>query len=241
MTTNRRSWDKDIAEHVLRDAPAGRLHARDPLSQLLQAAAAPASADELAFEHEAIAAFHLSAQRSVTSLPRRRSKMKSALAKVLTLKAIAVLAAVSAGGVALAASTGVMPNPLERFLPGAPGSAHPTPPATTGPGSHGTTSPSVIGLCRAFVAGVGVDRGSALEDPAFSVLITTAGGKDKVDGYCTEVLASPEAGGDPPHSTGEPTAHPTGEPSTHPSGPPTHPTGAPSTHPTGPPTSRTAG
>jgi hypothetical protein len=61
----------------------------------------------------------------------------------------------------------------------------------------------------------------ALRDPAFTVVLTTAGGKDEVDAYRTEVLASPEAGAEPTFSTGEPTNHPTGEPTSHPSGPPT--------------------
>ena len=57
--------------------------------------------------------------------------------------------------------------------------------------------------------------------PSFTVVLTTVGGKDNVDAYGTEVLASPEASAEPTHSTGEPTTHPTGEPTSHPSGPPT--------------------
>jgi hypothetical protein len=238
MTTNRRWIDRDNAEYLLRGAPARRLQARDPLSQLLRAAAAPVSADELADEHEAMAVFQRNAHGPV-STPRRKSMIKTALAKVLTLKAAAVLAAVSAGGVALAATTGVMPNPLEQFLPGSHAPADPTDkPTSPGPGgAHGTPSPSIVGLCHAFVAGAGADHGKALENPAFTALITAAGGKDKVDAYCTNVLASAEPTS---HPTGEPTTRPTSEPP-HPTGQPSHPTGDPTSHPSGPPTTHSAG
>jgi hypothetical protein len=140
--------------------------------------------------------------------------IKTALAKVLTLKAAAVLAAVSAGGVALAASTGALPNPLDHSPSGTPASAHAT--ANPGPANaHGTPSPSLVGLCHAFVAGAGADHGKALESPAFTVLITTAGGKDKVDAYCAALLASSE----PTHPTGA--SHSANAPTTHPTGPPT--------------------
>ena len=167
--------------------------------------------------------------------------IKTALAKVLTLKAAAVLAAASAGGVALAASTGVLPNPLDHSSSNPPASAHATATSSHGPeGANGTPSPSLVGLCHAYTAGAGADHGKALDDPAFTVLITTAGGRDHVDAYCASVLTSPGASAE--STDGAATPHPTGAPSTHPTGSATtHPAGSPTAHPTGPPTTQSAG
>ena len=165
--------------------------------------------------------------------------LKSAVvAKLLTLKAAAIaVAVVSAGGVAVAATTGVLPNPLAPENPG-----H----STTAPGhtnNPATPSPSLLGLCTAYLAGAGADHGKALESPAFSVLITAAGGKDNVDGYCANLGAkAPGSEGDGAssgaHPTGPPTAHPGS--TEHPTDEPSHPTSAPTSHP-GTPTSHPAG
>lgn len=137
--------------------------------------------------------------------------IKTAMAKVLTLKAAAVLTAVSAGGVAVAASTGAIPNPLDdRTAP-----AHSTPADNPGKGSP---SPNMRGLCTAFLAGAGSEHGKALESPAFTALITTAGGKDKVEGYCTALLATPAGNGATNHPTGAPVTRPTHAPAPHGSG-----------------------
>jgi hypothetical protein len=178
--------------------------------------------------------------------------IKTTLAKVLTLKAAAVLAGVSVGGVALAASTGAMPNPLDHNPFGASTSARPTDKPSARPaGADASPSPSLVGLCHAYLAGAGDNHGKALENPAFTVLITTAGGKDKVDVYCAALLSGPsgdaansdQAGS---HRTGAPTAHPTGAPTAHPTAHPTgaptaHSTSAPTSHPTGEPTTHRAG
>jgi hypothetical protein len=170
--------------------------------------------------------------------------IRTTVAKILTAKAAAVVAATAIGTVAVAAGTGNLPTQhqdgdaardthvSQSAHPSK--SDHPSGKPTTSPGSSGdhsaTPSPSMVGLCHAFTAGAGDNPGKALENPAFTVLITTAGGKDKVTAYCTALLA------DATHSAGSPASHPTGAPSTHPTGAPTsHPTGAPSTHPTKPP------
>jgi hypothetical protein len=148
--------------------------------------------------------------------------LKTALLKMLTLKAGAVaVLAVGAGGVALAASTGALPNPLSpHSSPSAPDRG-----AGSDADDHGnaTPSPSLVGLCTAFQAGAGADHGKALDSPAFQALIAAAGGKDKVDAFCTNLLAT---------APGHPTAHPSPQPGNgHPTGPPTtHPTETPS-HP----------
>jgi hypothetical protein len=146
--------------------------------------------------------------------------LKTALLKLLTLKAGAVaVLAVGAGGVVVAASTGVLPNPLSPHASASasPGSRHDD---TSGEDHSGNAapSPSMVGLCTAFRAGAGADHGMALDSPAFQALITAAGGKDKVDAFCTDVLASaPGHPSQPPVQPGShATTHPTGPPSAHP-------------------------
>ena len=148
--------------------------------------------------------------------------IKTALAKVLTVKAAAVLAAVSAGGVALAATTGALPSPFDHTPAGAPTSAHATAKPTAGPaGANATPSPSLIGLCQAYLAGAGADHGKALDNPAFTALITAAGGRDKVDAYCASLPTSAAGNATNSHPSAPPATHPT---VTHPTGAPTGPT-----------------
>lgn len=118
--------------------------------------------------------------------------------------------------------------------------------------AHGTPHPNLNGLCHAWLAGAGAEHGNARNNPAFSVLVATAGGSDAVDGYCTTLIGSnshpsgndsDEPGGteseaphpnrtshpdksDHPGNTDHPnkTSHPSGRPSATPPGtPPTHP------------------
>jgi hypothetical protein len=198
------------------------------LEQLLADAAAPAHAGELTGLAAALTAF---AQAPTP----RRTPMKSALAALLTAKALAATAGAAAvGGVALAAATGTLPGTA---------SPHTTTPPTH-PSEHAsaTPSPSLVGLCRAYQAGVKDAHGKALESAAFSVLTAAAGGADKVDAYCTTVLAT-APGGRPTSLPTQATDHPTGKPSDHPTGkpadvPPSHPgkpADVPPPHPTGSP------
>jgi hypothetical protein len=212
----------ETAEQLLEGRPVTARHAR-LLADLLAMASAAAFPGELAGEDAAVAAFRAALSTDRTAQSGRRSMSKTALlAKLLTLKAAAIaVVAVSAGGVALAATTGVLPNPLAPQHPG-----HSTD-APGHPGNAATPSPSMVGLCTAFLAGAGADHGKALENPAFSALITAAGGKDKVDSFCAGIGVKPPGSG---RGTGEPTSHPTGEPTSHP-GDTQHPTGAPTTHP----------
>lgn len=161
--------------------------------------------------------------------------IKSALLKLLTLKAAAVAAVVvGTGGVALAASTGAIPNPLNNHpAPAASASTgHPggRPNASDQPGGQASPSASLVGLCHAYTAGAGSEHGKALDSPAFQALLSAAGGKDNVDTFCTRLLATTHpdetSSGRP---TTRPSDHPTGRPSDRPSD---HPTGRPSEHPT---------
>jgi hypothetical protein len=163
--------------------------------------------------------------------------IKTAVLKLLTVKAAAVAAlVVGTGGVALAASTGVLPNPLNSHpAPAASaGQSHPSGRPSDHPG-NADPSPSLVGLCHAYTAGAGSEHGKALDSPAFQALLTAAGGKANVDGYCTKLLAAASARpGETPsgHPDAKPSDLPTGHPSQHPTGHPSeHPTGEPSTHP----------
>lgn len=160
--------------------------------------------------------------------------------KLLAVKAVLALVGVTGGGVALAAATGHLPSTLT----GAPAaarsaaSAAPTPPAHRKPASspNSSPSPSLRGLCQAYTAHAGGTPGKALDNPAFSALVTAAGGKDKAAAFCASLLATPP--GNKPKSGGKPTSHPTGKPTSHPGGKPTsHPGGEPTSHPSGKPSS----
>jgi hypothetical protein len=178
--------------------------------------------------------------------------IKTAVMKLLTVKAAAVVALAAAGGVAVAATTGTLPTTLtgsEHSTSGvSAASSHQAgrpsarPSASEngkgrdgdkdgkehdgqGPeGANGSPSPSLVGLCHAVDAGNKDDHGKALENPAFTALITAAGGKDKVDAFCATLLAAASAApkehpsnpADSPsdHRTGPPADHDTGKPST---------------------------
>ncbi len=116
-----------------------RLLAGDPvaspdtrLAELLAAASAPATADELAGEAAVLAAFRAAHPQRIAQ-PRRRPMFQAVVARLVTAKVAAAAAAtavVLAGGVALAV-TGVLPTPgtgPDRDLGAAPGAPTPTVP-----------------------------------------------------------------------------------------------------------------
>jgi hypothetical protein len=188
--------------------------------------------------------------------PSARTGLKAALASA---GAVALLSS----GVAMAASGHAPWSPdTVRHAGGAASShtadpshpAHPTHPAhpSGGPvdGSSAASGPNEHafgGLCRAYTSGNKAEHGKALESPAFTALVTAAGGLDNVAAFCGTVTSGP-SGSHPAHPTqgASPThpVHPTHP--THPSHPtqgsqpphpthPSHPTqGSTSTHPTHP-------
>jgi hypothetical protein len=230
-----RQLDRYTAEALLSGVPAARRGA-GRLGEHLAAAAAPGRPEELAGWPVVLAAFRAAHPQPVAD-QRRKPVIKTWLTKLLTVKAAAVLAvAATGGGVALAASSGTLPNPLADKPAVTPSTGHDTDrpgTAASHPGGKGPSalpSPSLVGLCHAYEAGAGADHGKALESPAFTALITEAGGKDKVDGYCKTLLATSPGNGSGP------SAHPSGDSgdagTQHPTGAPTeHPTGAPTSHP----------
>jgi hypothetical protein len=173
--------------------------------------------------------------------------------------AIVVIAAAASGGIALAAaSPSGAPAQPGRELPSnaasqaqehaaVPLSSHPSAKASKAAGqpgnagSHGRPHPNLNGLCHAWLAGAGSEHGKARSNPAFTALITAAGGQGKVAGYCATVIKAHPSGtesddaqeSDDPQESGEagPPNHP--DKTNHPgNGPKTTPAGS---HPTGPP------
>jgi hypothetical protein len=148
--------------------------------------------------------------------------LKIALAKLLTVKVAAAAIAVTAagGGVALAANGGALTSSHggDNRHSKAPAHATARPSAAAAADSaaaaddarHGSAapSPSLVGLCRAYAAGVHDNPGEALGNPAFAALITAADGKDNVSDYCTDLLKK-SADGANAKSDNEPTGRPT--------------------------------
>lgn len=237
-----RRLDRRTAEQLLRGAPAQPRGAdRDALVDLLAAAAAPAHEGELAGEQAAVAAYR--AARPAPVHPRRHLVLKTTLTHLLTAKIAAAAAALAVGGVAVAAATGHLSThgrgtaatiepttsrvtAASRAAGRASGAFAPARP-TSHNGEGGAPPQSLVGLCHAYTAEADADHGKALDSPAFTVLITTAGGPDEVAAYCTTLLAG--------ESSRTTSADPTGKPSSHPTGAghgnQTHRADAPPTHP----------
>lgn len=267
MSEDRDRINRIAAEQMLSPTWVGWSAGSDPLGDLLAAQAAAAREDQRVAPVRG-------AHRSPARATRKHSIVQVAIARLATAKAV-VAAITVGGGVALAAGTGHMPGMnssgghdgarLPAELPGTSQS----PPAGDWTSTAAATSawPSASGvpsggpsanvrdLCVAFDARRGAARAAALDDPAFAVLITAAGGKANVVGYCT-VVASAAPGSPPSAQPGDPSSfQPPGTPSSStpapsgtpsPTGPPaptstpaqpgpprTHPSGPPSTHPAG--------
>jgi pyruvate/2-oxoglutarate dehydrogenase complex dihydrolipoamide acyltransferase (E2) component len=174
--------------------------------------------------------------------------------KLLTLKTVIAVIGLSGGSVALASATGNLPAQLGGH-PTAASSASSSasartdaqdrhrPPATPSP------SPAMRGLCHAYTAGAGSNPGKALDNPAFSALISAAGSKEKVTSYCKGNVASgkpaahptPGSGSHPANNSGggnsdsgANSAHVSNKPAKAHGHPSPHPTGKPSLHPAAP-------
>jgi hypothetical protein len=198
------------------------------LSDLLAAAAAPARPEELKGEARALTAFRYAAPGTSEGSP-RRSTAKSMWARLASIKVAAIAAALATTGVALAAGTGVLPTPFTADPPtaapdltssrpgGDPAGNAPTttgalggPAATaTGPAPTATPDPSMAGQCRAYRAQARSDPEGALDSPTFERLVIAAGGRDKVDAYCDQVLGDKTAKPSrPPHGSAQATGPP---------------------------------
>ena len=212
-THHSRRMTRNAAERLLDGAAVPGADAGHELSRVLAAAAAPGHESELAGEATAVAAFEAHHLVSV-SAPRRGQMIKSPLARLLTAKVLgAALAVLATGGVALAATTGVLSGPASS-----PG--HPASPQAAGPGTGQASSPHHAGLlgpqrlCREaatqvaslpsaqVTANVASQAGleQALASPAFGQVVSGSGytslvGTASVSGavpdYCALLLGLP--------------------------------------------------
>ncbi len=144
------------------------------------------------------------------------------LSKLLATKALVAVAVTlgASGGVALA-TTSTAAGAHSATAPSVT-AAPTTPPAsdgldasavpTTDPAAADLATPaphpSLLGLCRAWAAGATDNRGHAATNPAFSALVTAAGGPDAVTGFCAQLATQTAAvrPTDPPTPTTAPVA-----------------------------------
>ncbi|MGB2572127.1 hypothetical protein ACPFP2_27330 [Micromonospora citrea] len=234
---NAHRMDQETAERLLvgpvvdpQDGPAS-------LVRLLAAVRAAPHPAELRGEAAAMQAF----QRACAGAPlpvRTLSARPGVLAGLAGLKvALAALAVAATGGVAFAAVTGTLPGRPDSDDPGTRPSAAPatTPAATADAGTSGgpattdgaSASPtaSILGLCRAYRADAGDNPGRTLDNPVFEDLIVTAGGRNKVAGYCARAIKDEQSPGGPATDRGDatPTLGSSSRPTQHATGAPTPP------------------
>lgn len=192
-----RRIDRRTAERLLGGA---RVDVPDALAGLLAAAAAPPRDDELAGEQAATAVFCRPADHDTVPRPRSNWMIGPALAKPRTLKVAAAVAAICAvSGVAAVAATGNLTSPTSGSAPSSTSTSANTRSTITigttavrgapSTGSAARPSPDLAGLCHAYDAGAGSVHGKALDSPAFTALITAAGGRAQVGAYCTDLLS----------------------------------------------------
>ncbi|MGQ0846099.1 MAG: hypothetical protein ACT4QF_18390 [Sporichthyaceae bacterium] len=158
------------------------------LRLLLNEAAAPANGAELRGEAAALAAFR------AARLPVRDSRSSSfmnRLTRILTVKAAAVAIAVTGtGGMAFAASTGVLPVPADTPVVGSEAKAEKK--AKKDKAEQEAKVRDWSGLCESATTGnVLANPGKAADSTAFSALIAAAGGIAQVPAFCGGILGTP--------------------------------------------------
>ncbi|MEJ3741898.1 hypothetical protein WEI85_01170 [Actinomycetes bacterium KLBMP 9797] len=210
------------AERLLRGGSDAHEAGHPRLADLLAAAAAPHPGGPVAGESAALAAFRV-AQTSPDAQKRRQSMLKTALAKLITVKVAAVFAGVvGVGGVAVAATSGTVPGPLKFGGPAKTASPHPTKTKPTGtpsarPDHSAGPPPGLVWLCHDYIGRDRDHRREALDDQRFDELNSRVGGKDrdKADRFCDDLLARWPSATPKERPTGAP-----GTPSPKPSGQP---------------------
>jgi hypothetical protein len=180
---------------------------RRRLGALLRAAAVPARPGELAGEETALQAF-----RTATLVPLPPAPKRTGLARMLTLKVGALcVAALGVGGVAVAASAGVLPvPPLLHSGISDKETTQPVPaPVANPPGrANRPAAPSLVSRCQDYLARDTAQREEALNGQMRDLL--AAAGKLKVDDYCTSLVrGGPSAGGPPSGAPSTPDGHAT--------------------------------
>jgi hypothetical protein len=186
--------DRDTAEGLLGGDFAIGSNGAASLASLLASAASAPQAHELAGEDATILSFR-AAHRE------RSQRRMSFWRRVITFKVLAAVTAATAGGLAFASSTGMLPapfnvvqNPPKVVTPdderrsGPAGSPHANQ-LTPWPSGSAMTSEFINGLCHAYLAKPPEERGKALDSPSFAQLIVLAGGVNNVDAYCEGLAA----------------------------------------------------
>ncbi|GHJ44715.1 hypothetical protein Cs7R123_20570 [Catellatospora sp. TT07R-123] len=205
----------DDGERLLAGLPVAD-HPR--LARLLAEAAAPGQPDELAGLSAATAAFRESA---AVTRGRRRGRVRRAL----LFKISAIAAATAVGGVAFAASTGVLPGPFFPHAPQAspgtaaasssghaPGTARPSAsPSAAAPSLLPTVAAKVHKQCRSLLADPA--KSKATTSPAYAELVAAAAGED-LAAFCTRLTAQPQPSPSPHRPGADPSKGPD---KTHPS------------------------
>lgn len=236
--------DRATAERLLRGGTDARDAGHHRLAGVLAAAAERHQDGPVAGEPAAMAAFR-AARLNPDSRPQRQSMIKTALAKVLTVKIAAVCAGVlGVGGVAVAATSGAVPGPLHFGGPSPSDSPRPKPKPTGTPSprpSHTAAPPGLVWLCHDYIGKDRDHRRSALDERRFHELTDRVGGKDrdKADRFCDDLLrrwpsAEPKdrpSGTPSSRSTSRPDSDGPGEGSDD--GPEAKPAKSPSAHPGG--------
>jgi hypothetical protein len=223
---------------------AGPVHPdRAALRHLLDQVAAPPRPEELAGRRAAVAAFVKAVRDPVPGPARPGRRRLALLSRAALVKLVIGVAVLLTGSAALAAGTGNLPAgvqhgahelfaPLGVPVPDASGSHTPAPgpgggsPSTSAavPTGAGTgpapASPVAVALCRAWDTGKN-KHGKALDAASAEALAQAAGGTDKIEDYCAQVLGAaagppttPDPGASPPHP-GPPTDKPTHTPKGH--------------------------
>jgi hypothetical protein len=229
---SRRFGHREI-ERLLAGVPGAD---RTSLRTLLNLAAGPPTPAEAAGLREAVQGFREAYRVPAPASASTRSGrgVVAQATRALAVKGAAALGVLLLGGVAFAASTGMLPDSVQRRahdLVAPLGISLPHPPVAPGtrPLAHGQTAaastPAAAGLCRAWQVETEANHGTASDTPARRALALLAGGPEHIDTFCAQVLgATPIPGSSP--GTG-PTA---GGGSSHGSGTPGHP--SPTPHPT---------
>lgn len=185
MTEQPHPLNRETAEQLLSGGQATPNTAA--VAGLLARAAAPAMAHELAGETAALAAFQ-AAKRAPKTL-------RVPVRRLLVLKVAAIAALVTAGGLAFASGTGILPTPFRpapAVSPSSASSPEKTPPATStrAPSAASSEAPQGMnGLCQAYLKKTSDEREKALKTKPFEELVTAAGGAANVDAYCASLTA----------------------------------------------------
>ncbi|MBN1173533.1 MAG: hypothetical protein JXA67_15280 [Micromonosporaceae bacterium] len=208
------------------------------LGLLLAAARAPAWAEELAGEKEAVTRLVEARRVALSDHPVRSHDAQGSTArKTVVVRLAATLASLLVVGAIVAAETGSLPDPVQQrahdlfSLLGVPapstgrqpgrdpsGGVDPTPTAPSptptpepNPTATGTLDPSadqVRALCQAWNEAGRDPNGATMENQAWRTLVALAGGRARVPGLCAAFFAAESATA----SSVPPTSHPGGGP-----------------------------